>query len=320
MPDDAHKAILRYVGALDPDITATLPSSWPALDVTNDVMLLRVINQVTAAELDYTATIDTTNTVSLEVAATNILTKHSGNYSCQWLVTFDADSRTQYSDQFNVYVLPQSASAIPTYGGWIITFEQARLWFGATRAEEEYRLRLLIPTVTTHLQNYLGYNLVDQTYTHDGTTDACIDGNGESWMYLDNRPILDISALKIRNESDPCRSSTDEFVYYASNGRLQLTNGRTFTKGYQNVAVTYRAGYTIYDISNPVVEWGETLPAPIRDVARSRLQRSLTAWENRAPIIQTLQVADANVAFTLSEGFTSEERQMLSPYMRWRAA
>ena len=134
-------------------------------------------------------------------------------------------------------------------------------------------------------------------------------------MYTQHHPVTNVSALSLYQETDPDLTDVEKFVYY-DDGRLQFTNGRLFTKGFQNVSLTYRAGYTIYN--GTLAEYSPTMPYPILDVARSVLQRSLFEWETKGPAIASMRVSDQDIAFTVTrDAFTEKELQYLEPFRRY---
>lgn len=65
------------------------------------------------------------------------------------------------------------------------------------------------------------------------------NGNGETTLFLNQYPVSEVSSLAI----DSITYEDSDFVFY-SEGKIKLTDGSVFTKGNQNVEISYTAGYS----------------------------------------------------------------------------
>ncbi|MBU1173289.1 MAG: hypothetical protein KKD44_27295 [Proteobacteria bacterium] len=199
---------------------------------------------------------------------------------------------------------------------WIAPLRYFQLVLDQRKADYEEILRLLIGNVSSYLEKYLGHAIISATYTHDGTTWKKLDGNGRATYYLAQRPLGTLTSLALKDESAIDITDVDELVWEADNAALHLLNGRVFTRGKQNLAVTYVAGWTTYAAD---VTTTPTIPGEILQVGAELIGRKLQEWERKGPQITEVRVADTAVAFTLSD-MTAEQRRMLAPYRRYLIA
>jgi len=95
------------------------------------------------------------------------------------------------------------------------------------------RLINLINRVTDIMESWLKRKIKVRDYSEK------YDGNGDYVLLLNQYPVNSISSLKIDGiEQDP-----SSYVLYGKRGEIRLLAGY-FPKGYQNVEVTYNAGYS----------------------------------------------------------------------------
>lgn len=196
---------------------------------------------------------------------------------------------------------------------WILSLRYVKAALDLQTADRDFMLKELIGNMSEFIQEYLGYNLMDQTYTHDGTTLVKLDGTGTRSLFVENRPVITVTSAGVHDEVDVDTTDVDEFVFYADRGEMRLTDGRCWTRGSQNVALVYRAGYTTYDASHTTL-YGITMPGPIRQVALELVSRKNQEITKGGPQITEIRVGDSAVSFTINE-LTVEQRGMLRPYM-----
>lgn len=194
---------------------------------------------------------------------------------------------------------------------WVISLGYVKAALDLRTSDRDFLVKELCGAVTEYLQDYLGYSLVDATYTHDGTTLRRLDGTGRHSLFVRHRPVTAVSAAGIRWENDiDLTDVPDGFCFYPERGELYLGK-RVWTAGRQNVSVTYRAGYTTYD--GTASAFGITMPGPIRQVALELVSRKEQEIRKGGPQITDIRVGDTGVIFTINE-MTKEQAAMLRPY------
>lgn len=93
-------------------------------------------------------------------------------------------------------------------------------------------LKLLIAQCSRFIEEHCRRRFKKAQYTE------VYDGDGTPTLFLDNYPVISVSGLSI----DSVAYDSSDYVVY-SEGRIRLVDGSVFTRGDQNVQVTYEAGY-----------------------------------------------------------------------------
>jgi len=102
----------------------------------------------------------------------------------------------------------------------------------------------LINAYSVAIENHLHKKIINRDLTEK------YDGDGTAILWLDYYPINSITELKIDDEV----ISSDDYYLYEKLGKIIL-DGLVFTKGYQNVEISYNVGYGASK---------DTIPTPIR--------------------------------------------------------
>ena len=116
----------------------------------------------------------------------------------------------------------------------------------------------LIPTVQDKVERYLGTAIDSATFT-----DEAYDGDGSQELWLKNYPVTAVSAVKIVSDDGTTTTLASADYRWSSQGKIVrlpyyggmlptrdswgdpigLGGGSVFPNGFQNVKVTYTAGY-----------------------------------------------------------------------------
>lgn len=111
------------------------------------------------------------------------------------------------------------------------------------RAEFDADMINWINGMSTMLENECNRKIVSRTYTAE-----LQDGNGRPWLIVEQYPITSISALLIKDSTGSTISTVDvstQLVIDNKRGRIQLTpEAGSFIKGFQNISITYIAGFS----------------------------------------------------------------------------
>lgn len=152
----------------------------------------------------------------------------------------------------------------------LVTLAQARAHAAATGASAlpDSLLTELITRVSEQIQSYLSRNIVAQTYT------ATLNGAGSDRISLPNYPITAVSALSVDGVSKSQAPNATATGFVFSDTQVMLRGDR-FTRGVQNVSITYIAGY------NPI-------PADIQAACLEGIANAINAldYDPRATEVQ----------------------------------
>jgi hypothetical protein len=83
-------------------------------------------------------------------------------------------------------------------------------------------------------------------------TDEYYNGDGTSLLFLKQYPIVSITSITIDDTAVDNVTDRDYVRYNPNNGGLYLM-GAVFTQGFQNVKITYEAGYAAGSEPNEII-------------------------------------------------------------------
>ena len=189
--------------------------------------------------------------------------------------------------------------------GDLITQAQAFAWLSQT-TDPQGVIATAISSISTQIQNFIGYQIAENTYTRT------MNGLGGEKMLLRDRPVLSVSSLTIDSISIPqgVVGSTsgylfdDRFIYLYGGisgvGRSGFVgNIHRFTRGVQNVTVSYTAGYA-------------TVPY---DLQQATLYLLGAVWEmvGQDPTVGSRRAGDTQIDFKNSVARLGNEVALLPP-------
>ena len=145
------------------------------------------------------------------------------------------------------------------FPGDLVTLAQALAWLGQT-ADTNNIIAGLVSSVSTQIQNFVGYQLASANYTRS------FNGTGTQRLSLPDRPVTAVASLTIDTISIPAASGLtpgyvfdSKFLYLRGYNRWPrgFDIVGTFQRGFQNVAVAYTAGYATipFDIQQACLNW-----------------------------------------------------------------
>lgn len=317
-PFGDNKVTVMVQGDTLPALVRTLKTTaGDTLDLTTAATVkFRLVNKQTGqvAVNDVTATITDAAGGQVTFSAWDATkTGTPGIYDEQWKVDYTASGGTLHIQYPALLTIRPLDDSLYTQSGWLMSLGQAKSFLGARTSDMDPIVSDLIAGVSSAIAGYLNYVPTDATYVHDGSTLKKLDGTGLHTMWLAEKPVTSVSALTIDGVlpaptvTDPC-----QFAWYDS-GELTFKKDYIFPLGRQNIAVTYRAGYTVYNGS--LGAYAPTMPWRITQVAYELLGRKWQEWQRKGPQIQTVQLPQGGgtVTYSLNE-LSKEQKRMLSPH------
>lgn len=135
--------------------------------------------------------------------------------------------------------------------GDLTTLDNVKGWLSPplTTTTDDQLLARLITAASQYIQTWLNRAVAVETYTETR------DGNGGHRMVFANVPVTAVASLAIEGETIP-RALNEHWRGYVFSPTMLYLQGARFTPGFQNVAVTYTAGYesTPPDIEQACIE------------------------------------------------------------------
>lgn len=169
---------------------------------------------------------------------------------------------------------------------------EAYLNLDAGNADEALLTRLLVQ-VGAFIEGKVARAFAAADYTET------YDGNGSSYMALRQGPIVSISSLSI-DDVPMTASSRTAYGYAFKDSAVLLTGGLKFSRGLQNVDVSYRAGY-------------ETIPA---DVELAVIEGAALVYKRRGHLDMSSQAMAGSTTSYLLEAMPESVAAVINTYRR----
>lgn len=118
----------------------------------------------------------------------------------------------------------------------LITLDEIKDYLAILDLSQDGILEVLINAVSETFENHVGRKFVETTYTS-----LKIDGSGHSILWLPNWPVVSLSTVK---ENGSTLVKDTDFKVYDDIGALVKISG-VWAEGFQNIEVTYKAGYQL---------------------------------------------------------------------------
>jgi hypothetical protein len=119
----------------------------------------------------------------------------------------------------------------------LTTLANVKGWLGVTATTDDALLTRLISAASDYVQKWLNRTIAEQPYTETR------DGTGGYVMMFANYPVSAVSSLTIDGVTIPAAGNAQGSGYLFSANKLVLVGGYQFTRGLQNVVVSYTAGF-----------------------------------------------------------------------------
>jgi uncharacterized phiE125 gp8 family phage protein len=135
----------------------------------------------------------------------------------------------------------------------LTTLADVKAYLKITNTTDDAVLNRLITAASTFMRSWLNRDITQQTYTETR------DGRGSTKLAMKNYPVTAVSSLAIDGLTIPQSTTvtTPGWCLDDSGILIQLRGGvYFFSKGMQNVTVTYTAGFATvpYDIAQCCIE------------------------------------------------------------------
>jgi len=116
---------------------------------------------------------------------------------------------------------------------------QSAIGIDVSSADETSITNIFIPAADAAIKNYIGYDL-----EYSASITDTFDGNNEEELFTSVAPIVAISSLT-EDEVALTEGNQEHYVAYKKLGRLRKVNNKRWSDiRYQNISVTYSAGYS----------------------------------------------------------------------------
>lgn len=118
----------------------------------------------------------------------------------------------------------------------LTTLANTKSWLSVSSATDDALLSRLISAASDYIQTWLNRDIAMATYT------SARDGNSGRRLMTKNYPVLSVTSVIIDQQIIPA-SVNGGAGYVFDSTSIMLIGGYQFTRGFQNVSVTYVAGY-----------------------------------------------------------------------------
>lgn len=116
---------------------------------------------------------------------------------------------------------------------------QSAIGIDVSSTDETSITNIFIPAADAAIKNYIGYDL-----EYSASITDTFDGNNEEELFTSVAPIVAISSLT-EDEVALTEGNQEHYVAYKKLGRLRKVNNKRWSDiRYQNISVTYSAGYS----------------------------------------------------------------------------
>lgn len=206
--------------------------------------------------------------------------------------------------------------------GDLTTLTRAKTHLAIKTLDSDEILAALITSSSAWTKQQTGRGILATTYTE------VIDGDGGTEIALEHRPVLAVTSVTIDGVAATARPAvsaldTDPDGYYLDDEYRLILRGDTFTSGYQNITVVYRAGYettearTIPAAPGPyTIQASELFRGNVSVVAGATTYTEVTGvpaasqYSVSSAGIYTFAAADAETAVTLRYAVCPEDLQL----------
>jgi hypothetical protein len=151
------------------------------------------------------------------------------------------------------HVAGSATASVPT-GEDLTTTARYKTYAGITVSTWDTKIGYLITAVSHAILNYCDRDSFKSTvYT------TTFDGPGRNFFFLRNTPVTALTTVLFdANEATTDSHTGSEFDYIASTGEIRFkptaTDARFFNRGFQNLTITYTAGYAALPGDAPELE------------------------------------------------------------------
>ncbi len=123
----------------------------------------------------------------------------------------------------------------------LVSLAEAKTFLKISASSEDSVIEDFINRASIWANDYTGRRLKSRSNSDT------YDGDGSDLLLLRDYPLVSITDLRIDDGSysgAPPQTTSDDYTLNLPSGLIKLKNGVLFVKGFQNVDITYTAGYT----------------------------------------------------------------------------
>lgn len=133
------------------------------------------------------------------------------------------------------------------------TLAHANSWLGTAQGTDDDSVQRLITAFSTKIQKWLGYNIAQATYVRT------FNGEGTRKLYLPDIPVTAVTSVVINSFVIPqgaFLANAQQAGWYFDAYSIALI-GYVFHRGFQNITVSYQAGYAAVpsDLEQACLDW-----------------------------------------------------------------
>lgn len=121
--------------------------------------------------------------------------------------------------------------------GDLTTLANLRQWLDVTNDDSDALFARLITSASTYIKTWTNRDFTQQAYTRR------LNGNGRCSMPFPDYPVSAVSVLTVNEIAIPASPDSTQNGYRFDDRFLYLV-GFSLNKGFQNVLITYTAGYS----------------------------------------------------------------------------
>lgn len=176
----------------------------------------------------------------------------------------------------------------------LTTLTDVKLWLNITSDTSDAILTKLIAGASSFIEGWLSRPLASAAYTER------YNGTGAYAMLLNNYPITAVSSLVIDGATVPAAASSTGNGYLFDTGGLYLVGPYCFTRGRQNITITYTAGYA-------------TIPANIQQACFELVSKK---YKERDRIGQNSKTLAAEIVSFAPSDLSDEVKSILNNYRK----
>ncbi len=123
----------------------------------------------------------------------------------------------------------------------LVSLAEAKTFLKISASSEDSVIEDFINRASIWANDYTGRRLKSRSNSD------VYDGDGSDLLLLRDYPLVSIVDLRIDDgsyEGAPPQTTSEDYTLNLPSGLIKLKNGVLFVKGFQNVDITYTAGYT----------------------------------------------------------------------------
>lgn len=179
--------------------------------------------------------------------------------------------------------------------GDLTDLASVKAWIPVTTTNDDALLTTLVSQVSTFIQSWLNRTIASQAYSE------VRNGQGMPMLMLQNYPVAAIASLTVDGIVIPPRpplgpGTASSSIGYTFDANAVYLSGYSFCRGFQNVAISYTAGYAVTPIdiqqaaNMTVGDWYKNARGPRLGVQSESIEAQSISYVQRAIPLQALAI------------------------------